>query len=88
MCWMFRESHKLTKNKKMFRDVYEWFVCYLFCDSITEFRERFGKNLFDDGVDCKEFLENYFNINLNSLQERMEREGLTWNNESKNQSDR
>lgn len=26
------------------------------------FQKRFGKNLFDDGIDCKLFLENYFNI--------------------------
>lgn len=59
---VFRNLHKMEKNKTMFMDVYEWFVCYLFCDSIAEFRERFGPNLFDKGIDCKKFLEDYFKI--------------------------
>jgi len=61
---IYRGLHSLVKNKHYFKDVYEWFVCYLFCESITEFQERFGKNLFDEGVDCKKFLEDYFNIKL------------------------
>lgn len=61
---IYRGLHKLVKNKFYFKDVYEWFVCYLFCESITIFRERFGKNLFDDGIDCKKYLEKYFNIKL------------------------
>lgn len=60
----YRYEHTLVKNKRYFHNVYEWFVCYLFCDSIREFRERFGPNLFNGGVDCKEFLENYFKIEL------------------------
>ena len=54
----YREHHQ------MFKDIYEWFTCYLFCDSIAEFRERFGANLFGGGMDCKTFLENYFKIKL------------------------
>ena len=57
----FLQSHKLHHY---FGNVYEWFTCYLFCESIQEFRERFGPNLFNGGIDCKEFLENYFNIKL------------------------
>lgn len=60
----FLETHKDSSNQKHFRDVYEWLTFYLFCDSLAEFKERFGTNLFNDGVDCKEFLENYFNIEL------------------------
>ena len=60
----YREHHDMWKNKRYFKNVYEWFVCYLFCDTFEEFRERFGANLFNGGIDCKEFLENYFNIKL------------------------
>lgn len=63
----YRNGHTMEKNKKYFRTIYDWFVCYLFCDSIQEFRERFGPNLFDEGINCKEFLENYFNIKLNNI---------------------
>lgn len=61
---IFLQNHNAWKNKKYFHNVYEWFVCYLFCDTFEEFRERFGPNLFNGGVDCKEFLETYFNIEL------------------------
>ena len=54
----------MVKNREYFHNVYEWFTCYLFCESIQEFRERFGPNLFNGGIDCKEVLENYFNIKL------------------------
>ena len=54
----------MVKNRQYFHNIYEWFVCYLFCESIQEFRERFGPNLFNGGIDCKEFLENFFNIKL------------------------
>lgn len=60
----YRYNHEMIKNRRYFRDIYEWFTCYLFCESIAEFRERFGKNLFDDGIECKQFLELYFNITL------------------------
>ena len=39
----------------------------VFCESMTEFRERFGKNLFDEAFDCKKFLEDYFKVSLNGL---------------------
>lgn len=51
-------------NKIKFKTFYEQFTMDLFCDSIDEFQQRFGKNLFNDGIDCKQFLENYFNIKL------------------------
>lgn len=60
----FLETHKDSSAHKHFLNVYEWLTLDLFCDSLAEFRERFGANLFNDGVDCKEFLENYFNIEL------------------------
>lgn len=58
------ETHPNAKSKTYFHNVYEWLTFDLFCDSLVEFRERFGANLFDGGIDCKEFLENYFKIEL------------------------
>lgn len=58
------ESHPNAKSKTYFNNVYEWLTFDLFCDSLVEFRERFGANIFDDGIDCKEFLENYFHVEL------------------------
>ena len=60
----YRENHFMQKNRQYFHNIYEWFVFSLFCESINEFRIRFGPNLFNGGVDCKEFLENYFHIKL------------------------
>lgn len=57
-------THPNAKCRSYFHNVYEWLTFYLFCDSLVEFRERFGANLFNGGVDCKEFLENYFKIEL------------------------
>lgn len=45
------------------KDPYELFCFDIFCDrNNLHFQEKFGKNLFDDGIDCKDFLEKYFNI--------------------------
>lgn len=57
---IYRKTHK-----KFLNDVYEWFVCYLFTESIAEFEERFGASLFSARANCKKFLENYFKIDLN-----------------------
>ena len=35
-----------------------------YADNIKYFNERFGANMFGDAVDCKKFLEDYFNIKL------------------------
>ena len=40
------ESHKDTPMTKYVKDVYEWFVLQLFCESKEEFRLRFGRTLF------------------------------------------
>lgn len=52
------------QGKKLFDDVFQWFTMTVFTESMQEFRERFGRNLFDDGVDCKKFLEEYFHVSL------------------------
>ena len=63
-----RNGSIFLKNKdksKVFKtfgsDVYAWLCRDLFVDSMNEFDLRF-KGLFP--VDCKEFLENYFNVKL------------------------
>lgn len=60
----FLETHKDSSVQKHFHNVYEWLTFNLFCNSLAEFKERFGTNLFNDGEDCKQLLENYFNIEL------------------------
>lgn len=56
------DNHPVSKNASYFKDVYEWLCMSIFCESLHEFHTRFGKNLFNDGIDCKKFLENYFGI--------------------------
>lgn len=56
---IYRQTHK-----RYLDDEYQWFVCYLFCESLQEFHERFGGNLFEPPTDCKKFLEDYFEIDL------------------------
>ncbi len=60
-------KHNNRKGETLFNNVYEWFTMTVFCESMTEFRERFGKNLFDEAVDCKKFLEDYFKVSLDGL---------------------
>lgn len=46
-------------------NVYKMIVCNLFCKcSINIFNERFGRNLFDEGIDCKAFLEEQHKLKL------------------------
>ena len=63
------ESHPDSSVRKNFRNVYEQFVCDIFCKNLDDFRARFGgggDDLFGDGggVDCKLFLEEHFGISL------------------------
>ena len=55
------------QGRKLFDDVFQWFTMTVFTESMEEFRERFGRNLFDDGIDCKKFLEDYFKVSLDGL---------------------
>lgn len=58
------DSHPNGKIKIWFSDVYQWFTYQLFCETMVEFNRKFGPTLFDDGIDCKKFLEEHFNIKL------------------------
>lgn len=55
------------EGKTLFNSVFEFFTMQVFTESMQEFKERFGPNLFDDGIDCKKFLEEYFNVSLDGL---------------------
>lgn len=60
----YRQSHPNSPNIKMFSTVYDWLTFTLFCDSITDFHEKFGTNIFGEKIDTKEFLEQQFNITI------------------------
>lgn len=61
---IYRRNHPDSPNCEKFKDVYEWLTFTLYCESMGEFTERFGPSLFDDGIDCKEFLQRQFNVKL------------------------
>ena len=65
----FDNHYKNTNRagKTLFNSVFEFFTMQVFTDSMQEFKERFGPNLFDDGIDCKKFLEDYFKVSLDGL---------------------
>ena len=67
--YYFDNHYKNTnrKGKTLFNSVFEFFTMQVFTESMQEFKERFGPNLFDDGIDCKKFLEEYFNVSLDGL---------------------
>lgn len=59
------ETHKGSKIAKSFQNnAYDWFTSQTFCDGERQFREMFGPTLFDDGIDTKKYLENYFGVEL------------------------
>lgn len=61
------ESHPDSSVRNYFSDVYEQFVCDVFCKSVEDFKSRFksGFGLLGIGnVGCKQYLEEYFGINL------------------------
>ena len=59
---VYMETHPDHQAVKCFKNEYEMLVYQLFCNNLVEFESKFGSNLFDKGMDCKKFLEDYFNI--------------------------
>lgn len=57
-------KYRQTHEGKLFRDEYEQLVRDLFFDKQEEFDNAVSGGMFGDAerVDCKNFLENYFNI--------------------------
>lgn len=61
-------EHPDSKIAKLVKNAYEFFCFDVICErSNTRFQEKFGPTLFDDGIDCKAFLENYFEIKFLSV---------------------
>jgi phosphoadenosine phosphosulfate reductase len=60
----YRQTHPNSPNIKMFPTVYDWLTFTLYCDSIEDFRQKFGVNMFGEAIDTKAFLEKEFNIKL------------------------
>ena len=60
----YRQAHPNSPNIKMFTTVYDWLTFTIYCDSIEDFREKFGMNMFGESIDTKAFLEHEFNIKL------------------------
>lgn len=50
------------RTLRYFNDIYEKIYYQLFCVDLEDFRMKTGRTLFSDGLDCKEYLEEYFNI--------------------------
>lgn len=55
-------THKLVETKKKFKNIYEVFVCNIFFKSYSDFRKAIN-NMFGE-IDCKQFIEQYFGIDL------------------------
>jgi phosphoadenosine phosphosulfate reductase len=60
---VFRETHPYPENK-LLNDVYKEMAFTLFASNEFDFRVKFGKTMFDKEIDCKVFLEDYFNVAL------------------------
>ena len=61
----FLDAHPNSKIHTYFANVFEWFVCNLFYDTIDDFRQKFlGVGLFANEVDSKTYLEGVFGVDL------------------------
>lgn len=59
------QNHPDSKAKKKFGDAYNLFFCNLFCNSnYMEYCYKLQPDIWGGRLDCKEYLENYFNIKL------------------------
>ena len=64
---LYFENHPHTKTYKKYNgDICRCMVHLLFFykKRIDEFNRSVGANMFDSGINCKEFLESYFNVKL------------------------
>lgn len=53
---------KMTQTWKA--NAYDYLAFYIFCENITEYKQRMGATLFDDGIDTRQFLQDFFQISL------------------------
>lgn len=62
------DNHPNSKIGKLYNNnSFGWLTSQIFFNSAQQFRECCGPNLFDDGFDCKKFLEEYFKVCLDGL---------------------
>lgn len=62
MIWWY--EHPNTACHKTYESIYELFVSNVFFKSLAETKLAVDGGLFGEKIDCKIFLENYFNIKL------------------------
>lgn len=61
----FLDTHPDSKIFEYVVDAYEYFVLNVYCKSVNDFmRSVKGENIFGTKIDCKEFLQQQFNIKL------------------------
>lgn len=60
---VYRETHPYKCDTV--NDIYKELVMTLFCRNKLDFVLKFGDTMFDKAIDCKAFLEDYFNVELN-----------------------
>ncbi len=58
------ESHPNLKSKEKFSDIYELFVSSIFFDSYEKSMIAIRGGIFNNPIDCKKWLEDYFKITL------------------------
>lgn len=58
------KTHPNCKYAKKYKDEYEFFLVDTFRNKIKGIEQKIKGNMFDNGIDCKQFLEDYFNIKL------------------------
>lgn len=61
---IYRNAHPNSPNIEEFESVYEWLTFTLFFKRTEDLKRRIGATLFDDGINCKQFLQDYFNVKL------------------------
>lgn len=62
---VYRETHPYKCDTV--NDIYKELVMTLFCKNKQEFLLKFGNTMFDKEIDCKMFLEKYFNVELKKM---------------------
>lgn len=58
------DSHPNITSRKKFSDIYELFVSNIFFNSYEDSMLSIKGGIFDDPIDCKNWLEHYFSIEL------------------------
>lgn len=58
------DSHPNINSRKKFSDIYELFVSNIFFNSYEDFLLSIKGGIFDEPINCKNWLEDYFSIEL------------------------